>query len=252
MTDVIAHRGAAGAARENTLAAFLAAREAGADGVEFDVRSTLDGRLVVHHDPVLADGTVLGVTRSSDLPSYVPSLDEALDACAGLITNVELKADPTPAGMAVALAGGRLAAHLLAARRLAGRSWAEGDGASPVVVSSFSVEVLEAFDDELRASARPMESAVPIELALLVSPGHPLEKDPIEIVSAHHWSGIHPFFWMADEALVARARHHGLAVRAWTVDAADEIERLAALGVDAVVTNDVATALAALGRTSRS
>jgi glycerophosphoryl diester phosphodiesterase len=57
---------------------------------------------------------------------------------------------------------------------------------------------------------------------------------------------------MADEALVARARHHGLAVRAWTVDAADEIERLAALGVDAVVTNDVATALAALGRTSRS
>ncbi len=35
---IIAHRGASAAAPENTIAAFKAAFESGADGVEFDVR----------------------------------------------------------------------------------------------------------------------------------------------------------------------------------------------------------------------
>ena len=44
---VVAHRGASAAAPANTLAAFRAGIEAGADGVEFDVRLTLDGVPVV-------------------------------------------------------------------------------------------------------------------------------------------------------------------------------------------------------------
>jgi glycerophosphoryl diester phosphodiesterase len=35
---------------ENTLASFVEARRLGADAVEFDVHSTLDGHLIVHHD----------------------------------------------------------------------------------------------------------------------------------------------------------------------------------------------------------
>ena len=50
LTEIIAHRGSPGLARENTVAAFIAARHLGADGVEFDVRRTSDGELVVHHD----------------------------------------------------------------------------------------------------------------------------------------------------------------------------------------------------------
>jgi len=41
MTAVIAHRGSAQQERENTIAAFLRAKECGADGVEFDALTSL-------------------------------------------------------------------------------------------------------------------------------------------------------------------------------------------------------------------
>ena len=50
---VIAHRGASGAAPENTLAAFELAVRQGADAFELDVRLTADGVPVVLHDPTL-------------------------------------------------------------------------------------------------------------------------------------------------------------------------------------------------------
>ena len=51
--QVIAHRGASADALENSLAAFRRAVALGADGIELDVHSTLDGAFVVHHDPVV-------------------------------------------------------------------------------------------------------------------------------------------------------------------------------------------------------
>lgn len=59
---VIAHRGASSVAPENTLPAFELALEAGADGIELDLKLTLDGIVVVHHDQTLdrtTDGTGL-------------------------------------------------------------------------------------------------------------------------------------------------------------------------------------------------
>ena len=57
---VVAHRGASVEQPENTIAAFEAAIDAGADAVEFDVRMTADGDAVVMHDPDVSrttDGT---------------------------------------------------------------------------------------------------------------------------------------------------------------------------------------------------
>ncbi len=48
--DIIGHRGAAGLAPENTLAAFGKACELGVDAIELDVFLTADGKIVVHHD----------------------------------------------------------------------------------------------------------------------------------------------------------------------------------------------------------
>lgn len=48
--QIIGHRGAAGLAPENTRASFKAAINAGADWIEFDVRATKDGRVVLSHD----------------------------------------------------------------------------------------------------------------------------------------------------------------------------------------------------------
>jgi glycerophosphoryl diester phosphodiesterase len=68
---VIAHRGASGAAPENTLATFELAARQGADAFELDVRLTADGVPVVLHDPTLQRTTdragLLAALRLADL-----------------------------------------------------------------------------------------------------------------------------------------------------------------------------------------
>jgi glycerophosphoryl diester phosphodiesterase len=96
----MAHRGASRAERENTVAAFVRAFEMGAEAVELDVRRTRDGVLVVHHNPHLHDGQQVSAIsfeqmRSSPEGVGVPTLGEALDACAGMWVNVEIKNDPS-------------------------------------------------------------------------------------------------------------------------------------------------------------
>ena len=63
----IAHRGASGRFPENTLAAFAAAIEAGAQMCELDVQLTRDGAVVVMHDDTVdrttdGRGAVRGMT----------------------------------------------------------------------------------------------------------------------------------------------------------------------------------------------
>lgn len=85
---VISHRGEHLNHPENTLAAYRAAIEAGADYFEVDVRTTLDGKLILMHDATV-DRTTSGKGRISDLTfdqlralraggEIVPSFDEAL------------------------------------------------------------------------------------------------------------------------------------------------------------------------------
>ncbi|CAB1060564.1 Glycerophosphoryl diester phosphodiesterase (EC [Olavius sp. associated proteobacterium Delta 1] len=59
---IVGHRGAAGLAPENTLAAFGKACELGVDAVELDVLLTLDGKIAVHHDYTLKSE----ITRTPD------------------------------------------------------------------------------------------------------------------------------------------------------------------------------------------
>src|SRR3990167_2098680 len=51
---IIGHRGASSLALENTVASILAAKEAGVDAVEFDVRQTADGVFVLCHDQTVS------------------------------------------------------------------------------------------------------------------------------------------------------------------------------------------------------
>jgi glycerophosphoryl diester phosphodiesterase len=78
---VLGHRGAAATHPENTLEAFAGALDAGADGVELDVRRTADGALAVVHDATLPDGRLVAGTDAADLGEAVPLLADALDAC---------------------------------------------------------------------------------------------------------------------------------------------------------------------------
>jgi len=113
LPPVIGHRGAAARAPENTLAGLRRAKELGCRWVEFDVRLTADGALVLCHDSRLertatGRGRVsaqdLAAIRRCDAGSWfapefvgerVPTLDEALLLAAELDlgANIELKAD---------------------------------------------------------------------------------------------------------------------------------------------------------------
>lgn len=86
---IYGHRGSSGTAPENTLTAFRQAIAAGADGVEFDVRASADGVLVVSHDQDLSrttDGS--GPVESLSLEAIqrlrvgeherIPAVDEVL------------------------------------------------------------------------------------------------------------------------------------------------------------------------------
>ena len=66
-TLILGHRGSSGEAPENTLAAIEAAKQAGADGVEFDVKLTKDRAVVLLHDPKV-DRTSDGKGFIKDIP----------------------------------------------------------------------------------------------------------------------------------------------------------------------------------------
>src|SRR3954447_13954392 len=89
---VIGHRGASARFAENTLDAFSGAIDQGADGIELDVRRTLDGALALSHDDTLEDGLVVVETPVGDPPDHVTDLASALDVCRPLaVVNIEIK-----------------------------------------------------------------------------------------------------------------------------------------------------------------
>lgn len=84
--EVIAHRGASGYQRENSIAAFEYATEMGADMIELDIRRTSDGKAICHHDASLKINnksySIANYTLSKlkKLDSGLCSLEEALAA----------------------------------------------------------------------------------------------------------------------------------------------------------------------------
>ncbi|MBP6038526.1 MAG: glycerophosphodiester phosphodiesterase [Candidatus Saccharimonas sp.] len=98
---IIGHRGAAGVAPENTMAAFDAGFNAGADMLEFDVRLTKDHVPVVIHDSRLVrthhirdavSGLMLEQLMGLAAEQPIPTLEEVLDKYFGtILLNIELK-----------------------------------------------------------------------------------------------------------------------------------------------------------------
>jgi glycerophosphoryl diester phosphodiesterase len=225
---VLGHRGASAAAPENTLAAFARAREMGADGVELDVRRTADDVLVVHHDAQADGAGVIRTMTFADLRAAradLPTLDEALDACRGLLVNTEVKClpwepDPDPDGAVVR-------ATIDAIARTA----------TQAVLSSF----------DLNAVDLAREYAPAVETGWLTH-GQ-------DVVAAARIAADHGHVWLNPDVRAARlggadgigaAHAAGLRVSVWTVDDLDDARTLAADGVDILITNSPDRLIAAL------
>ncbi len=228
---VLGHRGASFARPENTLVAFAKARELGADGVELDARRTADGELVVHHDPhVDGFGIIVEQPFASLRAAHpeIPTLAEALEACAGMMVNVEIKCLPwepdpdTPERSVV-----RAVVDLLRA----GASVPVAD----LIISSFDLGAVDASHT----------LAPEIATGWLTSGQVLSAAAPVVVEHGHAWLNVD-----RDAALraapddVAAAHRSGLKVNVWTVDEPDQIATLARAGVDAIITNvpDVAVA----------
>jgi len=223
---IYGHRGASADFPENTIPAFEGSVAQGADGIELDVRRSLDGALMIQHDVNLSDGRAIAEVVAAELDGHIPTFDEALDACGPLIVNVEIKHDPREAGFSE---DRRLADQVLEA-------WHERSRQPRIIVSSFDVGIIDRI--------RVLDPSVPTGY-LVMSASDPIDAVARCVNGGH--SAIHPWDPLVDQLLVDRCHEIGLAVNVWTVDDPGRFVVLSSWGVDGVVTNRPGLARQTLG-----
>lgn len=233
---ILGHRGASARAPENSVEAFRRAAADGADGVELDVLPCATGEAVVFHDDDLRrladrpDRVVdLGLPdlRLVRLASgaRIPTLEEAFEACGpDLLVNVELKTSR--------LLDRRLPDLVRSVAAVIDRLGA----GERVVVSSFNPFAVALW--KRRAPA--------VRAALLLGSGGPMPLRrawPAQLLRPY---AIHPECGLCTRERVALWHEAGYAIGTWTVDDPERVRALAAMGVDAIISNDPAAARAAL------
>ena len=245
---VYAHRGGAALAPENTLVAFETGLAAGADGIELDVRLSLDGVAVLMHDPTLdrttdAHGPVDRRTaaelaaldagcrfeRDGAFPFRgrgigVPSLRDVLGRLRETSLIVELKS-PDP----------RLARAVVEEIHAAG-------AIGRVTIGSFqkgALDAVRALDPAIRTGA-DMDT-VRSGLDVASWPGAPAAPAFEVFQVPELYAGIR----IVTPEFIDRAHGSGLSVFVWTVNAEDDMRRLLDWGVDGLITDrpDVAAPL---------
>jgi len=214
---ICGHRGVPGSEPENTIASFQLAQKRGATWVEFDVRPTGDGSLVVHHDPDTADGLHVGSTAFAALDDSIPTFGQVVAAVPKLGLDIEIKTDDT--GMEL-----RSYVELVIA---------EIDQHCP----SFDNLIVTSFDDDALAIVRELRPELPT--GLLFWDRLPTEAIAAAVAAGH--AGIGPWIQLLDQAMVDAAREADLDVFTWTVNEPVDIERADALGVDMIIGDDPAT-----------
>ncbi len=217
--QVLAHRGASRAERENTVAAFRRAGEMGAHGVELDVRRAADGVLVVHHDAHVSDQRPVCEVSSSDLAAdaataHIPTLAQALDACVGMWVNLEIKNDEQEPDFDPHEWVAEQTMALLDERGESDR-W---------LMSSFRIETIDrchAVAPHVRTAW--LTGAVPDDVvAFLASRGH---------------IALHPWVRLLTRDVIDHCHAAGIVVNTWTCDDPQRMKELIDWGIDGICTN---------------
>ncbi|MEV6105773.1 glycerophosphodiester phosphodiesterase [Streptomyces sp. NPDC051940] len=224
-TIAVAHRGDPYAAPENTLPALRAALAAGADAVEFDVRMTRDGVPVLLHDATLkriwghdvplASLTFVEMERLTG--GRVPTLREALNLMS-----------TAPPGVRSFIDLPEVAAAAPTATEVA------ECGAGDRVYYCGSTSAMLA----VKRADPAAETAIPCKSWAVYRP-------PLLAELAPRWLNYR--FGLITPDVVRHAHDNGYRVSAWTVDWPRNMRRLAAMGVDSITTNRVATLRKVLG-----
>lgn len=228
--EIWAHRGASARQPENTIAAFAAAMEAGADGVELDVQLSADGVPVVIHDEKVerthaGTGWVASHTveqlqalpsvlkpKADPLTTRIPTLAEVLDllAAGNQRINIELKNSVKPyKGLEAKVLA------MIAERKLGKRA----------VLSSFNHYSLQ----RLRERGWTGELAAIHDGMLREAWRYFRELDVQAVHPSRHVLMVPGY--------VTRAHRAGFRIRVWTVNKAAQRQRCVRLGVDGIFTD---------------
>ena len=210
---VVGHRGARGHVAENTVASVKKALELGVDGIEIDVFVCASGELVVFHDKTLDKLTIdLDSIRKITVLGRepIPTLEEVLEAInAKAVLNIELKgtrtAKPTYALLKKYFKEGKL-------------------NPTDVFISSFDWNELELFYRETKE--------VPIAV---LTEDDPLDAIPVAL--SLDAFAINPNHKSLTKKNVKKIHAAGLKIYPWTINEPEDITRMKALGVDAIITD---------------
>lgn len=230
---VLAHRGGADEAAENSTTAFVRMRELGVHHIETDAHVTADGVVVLHHDDTV-DRTYDGSGRVEQLTwaelsamrngagETMPVLAEVLERNPDLWFNIDAKTD-------------EVVEPLL-------RVIDEADAWGRVMVASFSERRLERIRRHARANIST--SLGMSAVARLVgaaqtatNPGSwhvPGPRQGVRAVQVPRRWGPVP---VVTPRFIATAHTVGLAVHVWTVNEPEEMVELIEMGVDGLVTD---------------
>lgn len=215
--EIIGHRGAAGIAPENTVKGFRAAIAAGVDWIEFDVRATKDGEVVVIHDPnTLRTGKRWNSIKKTSFSKLrdighedrkIPTLKEALDT---IYPHAKADIEIKSSGCAKAVVEN--------IQELIKRGAKYDD----FLVTSFNIKNLEeVYELDSKIKVGLLHSAFTYNFLKA--------KIPLAAVVFNHLT--------ITKRLMLKVKQKGLKVIAWTTDSQSRVESLKKLGVDAVVTN---------------
>jgi glycerophosphoryl diester phosphodiesterase len=259
---VIAHRGASEEEPEHTLAAYRRAFAHGADGVECDVRLTVDHHLVCVHDRrVDRTSNGAGVVSALEL-ARLEEFDWASWKVAARPGDTELpEADPERG-------------HLLTLRRLLDTLVDTGEEVVTLIetkhptrhgsdVEKTLVQVLRAFDladgdQPGRPHVRMMSfSNRALQRMHKLAPRLPLVYLVDATMPALTWDGILPkgvhavgldVRMLRKPKAIKAFQRRGHQVYVWTVDDDDDVDRCLELGVDVIITNRPGHVLHRVGR----
>lgn len=238
MTLIYGHRGAKGEAPENTLASFRKCLEHGVRRCELDLHLSLDGELMVIHDPTLKRTTGrrgrVSEHDAATLASYdarhggpawnqpctIPRLAELFEQCPFEHWQLEVKSASRV----------RAARTVVAIRELAARHGL----ADRVTVTSSSRQVLRA----LREQAPDLARGLVAEYAWL---------DPLK-VARHYGCELLALNWtLCTPERLRKAQQQGLHVSVWTVNDPALMRRLADFSADSIITDFPGLAVSTLG-----
>ncbi len=223
---VIAHRGASSVAPENTISAFVKAAEAHADFFELDVMLSSDDSLVLMHDATLdrtTDGTgslsskTYAQLRLLDAGSWfspeftgekIPTLREAIQVAVD---------DPNNIGVVIELKSSetRLAPKVVELVQQMGME-------SRVLISSFSLTQI--------TQVKTLDATIAVQLFATVANSH---IDQVAAINGE-WVGSGG---TVTQAILDYAHSKNIKVNAWTINSANQMLPLIALGIDGITTN---------------